>query len=519
MNLKARSLTLIVVLSLFAGGGFGTFAADWFPWGRSKTEPTPAPAPASPAQVPPHAAAGRQAAISSFADIAAGAEPAVVNISTSQTVKNEGFRGFGPLPGPGNPEGRGGGGQSPFGQDNDPFEQFFRRFMPQMPKSYKQRSLGSGFAISSDGLIVTNNHVVEHADEVLVKLSSGEHQYKAKVLGTDPKTDLALVKIEPQGKIAALKLGDSGNLRVGDWVMAIGNPFGLEQTVTAGIVSAKGRVIGQGPYDDFIQTDASINPGNSGGPLLNVNGEVVGINSAIFSESGGNMGIGFAIPSNLAKAVVEQLRTQGKVVRGWLGVMIQDVTEDLANSFKLSEPHGALVSSVKEDGPAAKAGLERGDIIVEFDAKPVKSSHELPSMVAASPIGKDVDVKVLREGTEKTLQMKIAEMPKGEGEIGSGETEEQSGEKLGLAVAPVTPEVARQLGIEPGSGVLVRAVKAGSTAEDAGLQPGDVILEVNRKAVKSVESFKSAVSNSKKGESLLFLVRRGDSTVFLALKQ
>jgi serine protease Do len=517
MNLKTRSLILIIVLTLFVGGGFGTFAADWFPWGRSKSEPTPAAVPASPTQVQPRAAAGRQAALSSFADIAAGAESAVVNISTSQTVKNEGFHGFGPFPGPGNPGGRG-GGESPFGE-NDPFEQFFRRFMPQLPKSFKQRSLGSGFAISSDGLIVTNNHVVEHADEIQVKLSSGDHQYKAKVLGTDPKTDLALVKIEPQGKIEALKLGDSGKLRVGDWVVAIGNPFGLEQTVTAGIVSAKGRVIGQGPYDDFIQTDASINPGNSGGPLLNVDGEVVGINSAIFSESGGNMGIGFAIPSNLAKTVIEQLRTQGKVTRGWLGVMIQDVTEDLARSFKLSEPHGALVSSVKEDGPAAKAGLERGDIIVEFDGKPVKSSHELPSMVAATPIGKNVDVKVLREGNEKTLQMKISEMPKGEGEAGGEESEEQSGEKLGLSVAPVTPEVASQLGIEPGSGVLVRAVKSGSTAEDAGLQAGDVILEVNRKAVKSVEAFKSAVSSAKKDESLLFLVRRGDSTVFLALKR
>ncbi len=523
MNLKTRSWILIIVLSLIVGGGFGTFAADWFPWGSSKGEPTPAPSPAPPAEASLRAAPGRQGAVSSFADIAAGAEPAVVNISTSQTIKSEGFHGFGPLPGPGGrggPEGPGGGsGPSPFGE-NDPFEQFFRRFMPQMPKSFKQRSLGSGFAISSDGLIVTNNHVVEHADEILVKLSSGEHQYKAKVLGTDPKTDLALVKIEPQGKIAALKLGDSGSLRVGDWVMAIGNPFGLEHTVTAGIVSAKGRVIGQGPYDDFIQTDASINPGNSGGPLLNVEGEVVGINSSIFSESGGNMGIGFAIPSNLAKPVVEQLRTQGKVVRGWLGVMIQDVTEDLASSFKLSEPHGALVASVKEDGPAAKAGLERGDIIVEFDGKPVKSSHELPSMVAASPIGKDVDVKVLREGKEKTLQMKIAEMPKGEGgETGGGESEEPSSEKLGLTVAPITPDVARELGIEPGSGVLVRAVKAGSTAEDAGLQPGDVILEVNRKAVKSVEAFKSAVSGGTKSESLLFLVRRGDSTIFLALKR
>jgi serine protease Do len=505
MRLKTRSLILIVALSTLMGGGFGALAAEWFPWGRSKAEPTPAPVPAEPAPVPSRPATATQAVIPSFADLAAKAEPAVVNISTSQTVKSEGFPGFGP---PGAP--------SPFGE-NDPFEQFFRRFMPRPPRSYKQRSLGSGFAVSSDGLIVTNNHVVDHADEILVKLSSGEHQYKAKVLGTDPKTDLALVKIEPQGKIASLKLGDSGSLRVGDWVVAIGNPFGLEQTVTAGIVSAKGRVIGQGPYDDFIQTDASINPGNSGGPLLNLGGEVVGINSAIFSESGGNMGIGFAIPSNLAKSVIEQLRTRGKVVRGWLGVMIQDVTEDLAKSFKLSEPQGALVSSVKEGGPAAKGGLERGDIIVEFDGKPVKASHDLPAIVAASPIGKDVEVKVLREGKEKTLEVKIGEMPKGEGE--EAEESEESGEKLGLTVAPVTPEVARQLGIEPGTGVLVRSVKSGSTAESAGLQAGDVILEVNRKAVNSVEAFKSAAGSAKKGESLLFLVRRGDSTIFLALRR
>ena len=537
--MKTRSLLLIIVLSLIVGGSLGSFAADWFPWGRAKGGPTPAPAPAAPAAsaaapAQSSVATSRGAALPSFADIAAKAEAAVVNISTSQTVKNEGFRGFGPFPGPGGPGGPGGGpggpgggpggpggpSPGPFGE-NDPFEQFFRRFMPQMPKSFKQRSLGSGFLVSADGMIVTNNHVVEHADEILVKLSSGGHQYKAKVLGTDPKTDLALVKIDSQGEIPVLKLGDSSNIRVGDWVVAIGNPFGLEQTVTAGIVSAKGRVIGQGPYDDFIQTDASINPGNSGGPLLNLQGEVVGINSAIFSESGGNMGIGFAIPSNLATAVIDQLKTHGKVVRGWLGVMIQDVTEDLAKSFGLSEPHGALVSGVKEDAPGAKAGLQRGDVVVEYDGKPVKSSHELPSMVAATPIGKDVDLKVLRDGKEKTLRVKISEMPKGEGEpgIGGEESEDSSGDKLGLAVAPITPEVARELGIEAGAGVLVRAVKAGSTAEEAGLQPGDVIVEVNRKAVKSVEAFKSAVTGAKKGETLLFLVRRGDSTIFLALKR
>jgi serine protease Do len=508
MNWKAPALTLIVATSVLAGGGLVTRAADWFPWGRSAT-PTPAEAPAPQQQASSPTVSSGVVGLPSFADIATRAEPAVVNISTSQTVKNEGMRGFG-APGPGQ-------GPSPFGP-NDPFEEFFRRFAPQMPRSYKQRSLGSGFLVSADGMIVTNNHVVEHADEILVKLSGSDHQYKAKVLGTDPKTDVALVKIEPKGDIPVLKLGDSANLRVGDWVVAIGNPFGLEHTVTAGIVSAKGRAIGQGPYDDFIQTDASINPGNSGGPLLNLQGDVIGINSSIFSESGGNMGIGFAIPSNLAKSIVEQLRTQGKVVRGWLGVMIQDVTEDLASSFKLTDPHGALVSGVKEGGPGAQAGLERGDIIVELDGKAVRSSHELPTLVAATPVGKEVDIKILREGKEKTLRAKVAEMPR-DTEAGAEESGESSGEKLGLTVAPVTPEVARELGIEAGSGVLVRAVKSGSVAEDAGLQPGDVILEVNRKAVKSVEAFKDAVGGAKKGESLLFLVRRGDSTVFLALKR
>jgi serine protease Do len=497
----------MIAVSLLVGGGLGAYGADWFPWGGSKSETQPTPA-APPAAAPTAAPAPASAVtgLPSFAPIATRAEAAVVNISTTQTVKNEGFRG--PM------------GPGPFGGGNDPFEEFFRRFMPQAPKSYKARSLGSGFIIDGEGTIVTNNHVVDHADEILVKLSSGDRRYKAKVLGNDPKTDLAVIKIQPEGApIPTLTLGDSDAIRVGDWVVAIGNPFGLEQTVTAGIVSAKGRVIGQGPYDDFIQTDASINPGNSGGPLLNLRGEVVGINSSIFSQSGGNMGIGFAIPSNLAKSIVEQLKTKGKVVRGWLGVMIQDVTEDLAKSFKLSEPHGALVSGVNEDGPGAKGGIERGDIIVEYDGQKVGSSHELPALVAATPVGKEVEVKVLREGKEKSLRIKIGEMPKGAGEKAGEEEGAPSGEKLGLMLAPVTPEVARGLGIEPGSGVLVRGVKSGSPAEDAGLQAGDVIVEVNRKPVKSVDAFMETVGKVKEGESLLFLVRRGDATIFLALKQ
>src|SRR6266852_2383720 len=294
-------------------------------------------------------------------------KPAVVNISTRRVEERVQFQ---------NPFGN----QSPFG-DNEQLQQFFKRFGEQSPPRRTVRSMGSGFIINPAGYIVTNNHVVEGATDIRVKIDDGR-ELAAKVVGRDPKTDLALLKVEATG-LPVIPLGDSTQLQVGEPVMAIGNPFGLERTVTTGIVSATGRVIGQGPYDDFIQTDASINPGNSGGPLLNLQGEVVGINSAIFSESGGNMGIGFAIPSNLATAVIDQLKTHGKVVRGWLGVMIQDVTEDLAKSFGLSEPHGALVSGVKEDAPGAKAGLQRGDVVIEYDGKPVKSSHELPSMVAA----------------------------------------------------------------------------------------------------------------------------------------
>ncbi len=537
MNGKTRSLKALGVIagtsaSLLAAGALTVQAADWLPWGsKSKTEDKAAPTPAAAAP-----ASGSKGApmvvLPSFADIAAQAEAAVVNISTTQTVKNEGMGGFGPFGGgpggpggprgpfgggPGGPEGPGGGGG---GGGSDPFDQFFRRFNPQPPKSFKARSLGSGFIISADGMIVTNNHVVEHADEIQVKISSGgEKLYKAKVLGLDPKTDLAVIKIEPQGTIPFLKIGDSDKLRVGDWVVAIGNPFGLEQTVTSGIVSAKGRVIGQGPYDDFIQTDASINPGNSGGPLINLQAEVIGINSAIFSETGGNMGIGFAIPANLAKGVIEQLKTKGKVTRGWLGVMIQDVTEDLAKSFNLPEAQGALVSGVKEGGPGAKGGIERGDIILDFGGQKVKSSHELPTLVAGTPIGKDVDVKLLRDGKEKTVTVKVGELPKEAEDSAPGAKEGPASDNLGLRLTPVTPEMAKQLNVEAGSGLLVQGVRNGSAAEDAGLQPGDVIQEANRKPVKTVEAFKDALQKVKEGENILLLVHRGDSSLFITMKR
>lgn len=338
--------------------------------------------------------ANKESFLPSFADIAAQAKPAVVNIATTQTIKTPGGS---PFFGPG-----------PFGKDN-PFNDFFRRFFPNEPKTFKRQSLGSGFIINSQGIIVTNYHVVNQADEIVVRLEKKE--FEAQVLGSDPVTDLALLKVKSNKKLPTLTFSNSDKLRVGDWVIAIGNPFGLSQTVTAGIVSATGRVIGQGPYDDFIQTDASINPGNSGGPLLNIKGQVVGINSAIFSRTGGNIGIGFAIPSNLARDITEKLYAHGKIVRGWLGVAIQDLNEDLAKAFGLSEMKGALVADVQIGSPADKAGLKRGDVIVSFRGKPIQSTHDLSRTVATTDPGTKATIEIIRKGKKQTLTIEIGEQP------------------------------------------------------------------------------------------------------------
>jgi serine protease Do len=406
-------------------------------------------------------------------------------------------------------------GPSPFGEE-DPLAEFFRRFFGQLPPPGPQRSLGSGFLISDDGYIITNDHVVGEAEKITVRLSDKE-EYQAKVIGTDDKTDIALIKIEPRHRLPTVPLGRSTDLRVGDWVLAIGNPFGLEQTVTSGIVSAKGRVIGAGPYDDFIQTDASINPGNSGGPLLNLKGEVVGINSAIFSRSGGNVGIGFAIPIDLAKPVVAQLKTTGKVTRGWLGVMIQDVTRELAPSFGLKEPTGALIADVTKGSPADKAGLERGDVITAFNDTPIEESHELPALVARAPVGEQVEVTVLRDGTEKSFTVKLGELPDRQAKAEGGEG---SGESWGMIVADLSAEVARRLQLDREQpGVVVTDVEAGSPAALAGIRPGDVIQEVNRQPVESVEDFQRAVANAQDTNTLLLLVRRGEGSLFVALSK
>ena len=439
-----------------------------------------------------------------FAALARELSPVVVNISTRSQPKR--------------PQGREPGGppQGPFGEGDprefwEPFERFFGP-MPR-PRQFRQRSLGSGFILDTVGHIITNNHVIEGADEVLVKLDNNK-EYPATVVGKDAKTDIAVLKIEGAPDLHHAVLGDSDGLQVGEWVMAIGNPFGLDHTVTAGIVSAKGRFIGAGNYDDYIQTDAAINPGNSGGPLLNLRGEVVGINSAIFSRTGGNIGIGFAIPVNLAKDLIPQLKEKGHVTRGWLGVLIQRVTPEIAESLGLEETRGALVADVVDDGPAEAAGIEVGDVIVAFDGETVDESNDLPLMVARTPVGKQVELRILRDQEEKVLEVTIAELEDEGVEVASAE----EGEEFGLTVQTLTPEIAENLGVDEEAGVVVTAVASDSPAEDAGLQRGDIILEVNRRVVESVEQYVAALKKAEAGKNLLFLVRRGDNTIFLALR-
>jgi serine protease Do len=364
--------------------------------------------------------------------------------------------------------------------------------------------------MSKEGYILTNNHVVEDADQIKVKLAGGK-EFDGKVVGRDPKTDLALVKIAGDSDLQPLKLGNSDDLKVGNWVVAVGSPFGLEQTVTAGIVSAKGRVIGSGPYDNFIQTDASINPGNSGGPLINLQGEVVGINTAIIASG---QGIGFAIPINMAKEVAPQLQKRGHVTRGLLGVNIQDVTPELAKSLGLKESKGALVSQVVPGGPADKAGLEQGDVIVNFDGQPVGDSKDLPRIVASTPVGKTVTVKLLRDGKEVERQAKVGEM---EEENTSAAAKSPIHPSLGVTVQNLTPQIARELGLKKSGGVVVTGVEPGSPAEEAMIQAGDVIQAVNRKPVKDVDDFVKIVEKAKGGGSLLLLVQRGANSLFAAV--
>jgi len=426
----------------------------------------------------------------SFADLAERASPAVVNIQTSKTVKG------------GVPQGL-----------PQPFEDFFGGQLDDLFKQheFKVPSLGTGFVISPDGYIVTNNHVVEDVDSIKVAFLDGSER-EASIVGRDPKTDIALIRVKADRELAALPLGDSDKIRPGDWVVAIGNPFGLGHTVTAGIVSAKARRIGQGPYDDFIQTDAAINPGNSGGPLINLNGEVIGINTAIRPQANT---IGFSVAINVAKEILPQLKATGHVTRGWLGVVIQHITPELAESFHLKDRSGALVSKVDPKGPAADAGIQRGDVITTFDGKPVKEMEDLPRLVALTPVGREVKVTLLRDGKQKSVTVKIAELK--EQEVAEAPAEEKSAETGGLRGQNLTPDLAERLGIAEDHGVVVVAVESGSPADEAGLRRGDVIVEVDRAAVKDVTELKARLSKAEKGA--LLLIRRGDSTVFVALKK
>jgi len=431
-----------------------------------------------------------------FATLAKRVGPSVVNVSTTQVRKAAADT------------------PSPFDSD-DPMSQFWQRFFGgRMPRggSQRQTGLGSGFLIDRNGTILTNYHVVDGAQKISVTLSDGK-TYDAKVIGKDQKTDIAVVKIDAGQDLPAVTLGDSDRLEVGEWVMAIGNPFGLDHTVTSGIVSAKGRQIGQGPYDNFIQTDASINPGNSGGPLINLRGEVVGITTAIYSQSGGNIGIGFAIPTNSVKELLPQLKDKGRVVRGYLGTTVQKITPEIADSLGLKQQHGALVADVMRGSPAERAGIKTGDIITEFNSKEVKDSAELPALVARVAPGTTASIKVLRDGKEISLPITVGEMKDTEVATAGEEGD------LGLTVQPLTPEVAQGMGLNRAEGLVITEVKPGSAADDAGLREGDVITEVNRRPVKTLADYNREMARSNKGQSVLFLVRRGDSSVFLALKR
>jgi serine protease Do len=433
-----------------------------------------------------------------FIELAARLSPAVVNISSEPGEARD-------IDAPLSPEG------DPLQQSPKPLDRFGAR---------KAKSLGSGFIINRDGYLLTNDHVIDNAKEILVTTQDGR-QFKGKLIGHDPKTDIALVKIEAGRDLPVAPLGDSDGLRVGEWVMAIGNPFGFDHSVTAGIVSAIGRFI-PGNYDDFIQTDASINPGNSGGPLINLRGEVVGVNSAIYTRTGSSMGIGFAIPANLVKEEIDQLRTNGRVMRGWLGVYIQKVTPDIAESMGLGEARGALISEVVKDGPARAAGLQRGDIILAFDSKPIGDSQELPRAVGRTPVGHTVKLKVVRDRAAREIAVTI--MPSHEEELQKASTpaeEPPKGKdfsKLGIYVENLTAELARQLGLPQAGGVVISAVRSGSAADEAGLRKRDVILEINRQTVADVAAYERAVKAGGKDKPVLLLVKRDDSTIYIGLK-
>lgn len=404
---------------------------------------------------------------------------------------------------------------------NNPFfERFFGpEFRRQMPRQQerKQRGQGSGFIISKDGFILTNNHVVADADEITVTLSDNT-AVEAELIGSDPQSDVALIRIDHDGDLPVLPMGDSDELEVGEWVIAIGNPFGLSQTVTVGVVSAKGRSrVGINEYENFIQTDAAINPGNSGGPMLNIHGEVVGINSALFSRTGGYMGIGFAIPINMVKAINDQLKEHGEVIRGWLGVAIQDVDEELAESFGLDKARGILVSEVQSDSPADKAGLRQGDIITELNGIELKNVNDLRNRIALIIPDTDTELTIIRNGRERTIDVVIGEQPDDFGRMAKSPGEGDFLKKFGLTFQELTPELAEQLGYEGESGILVGDVEPDGAAASAGLKPGHLIQEVNKQPVENLRDLDEIWENAPNKNRVLLRVKAGRFSQYVVL--
>ena len=484
VQLERRTFVVALVLAVVAGGALGAFTATRAELRRSPAAQTPvAPLPIVPVQMPPQGG--------TFAAIADAIKPAVININTFA---------------------RGGlQGRTPFEEFWG--EEFYRRFFGEVPERIPQRSLGSGVIVDPTGIALTNAHVVERATEIdVVTLDGGKH--KAKVIGVDKKTDLAVLKLDDgKATFKYARLGDSDRMQVGDWVLAVGSPFGLQATVTAGIISAKARQLDQGPFDDFLQTDAAINPGNSGGPLVNMQGEVVGINTAIVA---GASGIGFAIPSNMARKIYTELRDKGRVTRGWLGVSIQQLTPELARSFGARESKGVLINEVVPDSPAAKAGLKPGDIQLEFEGRPMEATSDLQRAVGFFSPEHVAKVKVWRDQGEKILEIKVGQAPE-ERQAQQPRPGAKARSMLGLEVRPVTPDIARQLNLRSTDGVVVVRVEDGSAAAEAGVQRGDVIKQVNGQTVRTMPDFERLTRDVKEGDPLTVLLQRGQMSLYVAL--
>jgi serine protease Do len=496
-------LVLVVALAIVVGGGI------LVPVLMDRLAP-PAERPQAfaletPTEPPPPVPPDLEAFSKAMRAAASRVGPAVVAIGTSQSVDAS---------------------TTPFGFDDDFLRRFFgvepQQEQPQPKRQFRQQGLGSGVIVSADGYVLTSNHVVAGAEEITVRLAD-DREFDAKVIGNDPPTDIALIKIEAAGLPVAV-LGDSDKAEVGDWVLAVGAPLGLQKTVTAGIISATGRAnVGIADYEDFIQTDAAINPGNSGGPLVNLRGEVIGINTAIASRSGGYMGIGFAVPSNMARDVMNRLREKGEVVRGWLGVSIQNLSKELAGSMGLESAQGALVNEVFAGGPAGKAGVKAGDVIVQYNGKPVKDVIELRTAVAWTEPGKKVDMVVLRGGKRETLSVQMerrGDQPQlARGQHGGGPGAPAEIKDLGIQVADLTPETAQRYGYEEGQGVLITEADPAGLAAKAGLEPGMLILQVGGKPVRSVAQFKEALQGADSARGIPMLVRAGDRQMFVLIRK